>query len=221
MPAPLFDGVIFDFDGLLVDSEPVYRRAWQRACVECGFELTAEAHRSLTGRGRRGALQAVCELSHVPIDIDRLARLLDQFEAEEFGSAALPLKEGAMDLLLALRTAGKKRALATSTLRKSAIQRLRTSGLMDLFGAIVCGDDVTAGKPAPDIFLKAASEISCVPSLCVVCEDAASGIQAACAAGMLPILIPDGYEPFAEARAMAEKVFRSLIEVQEYLLGDY
>ena len=161
-----FDSVIFDLDGLLIDSEPIFRAAWQRACRECGFELSNDQHRQLTGRGRKGALEFVQSLSSAQLDLGRLSELLDKYERGFFNQNPPVLKPGAAEILKALPAAGKGIALATSTRRARAIEKLEVCKLATCFDVVVCGDEVSRGKPAPDIFLRAAELLQSQPERC-------------------------------------------------------
>lgn len=204
---------IFDLDGLLIDSEPIYRRAWQHALREFGFELSAEAHRSLTGRGREGALEAAVKLAKpMAVDKGKLNELLNLYELRFFAEGPLPIKPGAVELLEFLFQKRILRALATSTLREKAVARLKRTGLSQSFEVLVCGDEVAKGKPDPQIFLAAASRLRAAAAECIVFEDAPSGIEAARRAGMLACLVPDDYQPSAEILAHANYVFSSLSE---------
>jgi beta-phosphoglucomutase-like phosphatase (HAD superfamily) len=91
------------------------------------------------------------------------------------------------------------------------------TGIESKFACVVCGNEVKNGKPAPDIFLKAAERLGCDPSECIVMEDSDNGIRAAHAGGMRPILIPDQKQPPDEIRALAHRVFGSLHDVVIYL----
>jgi beta-phosphoglucomutase-like phosphatase (HAD superfamily) len=94
---------------------------------------------------------------------------------------------------------------------------LERAGLDERFDALVCGDEAASGKPAPDIFLKAASLIGCDPGTCMVLEDSPGGILAAARAGMIPVMVPDLVQPSPETRSLCHKIFSSLSEVRNFL----
>jgi beta-phosphoglucomutase-like phosphatase (HAD superfamily) len=107
--------------------------------------------------------------------------------------------------------------VATSTPRKHAIPRLQQCGLLHRFASVSCGDEVERGKPAPDLFLKAAATIPAPPEKCVVLEDSEAGIRGAHAAGMTAIMVPDLKQPADDVRQLARGVYESLVHVREVL----
>ena len=100
--------------------------------------------------------------------------------------------------------------MASSTSKKGVIHKLTVAGLIDRFETLVGGDEVANGKPAPDIFLTAAARLGVLPDGCMVLEDSEAGIQAAHAAGMLPVMVPDVKPPSPEIEAVAYAVLPSL-----------
>ncbi len=183
--------VIFDLDGLLVDSEPLYMAAWQGAAFELGFELTDETYYSLIGLP-----EVECEpivMEHFGADFP-LADFRDRWKqlwSERFDAGELRAKPGAVELLGALDEAKVPVALATSSKRDYATISLRSANLDPYFDHIVTTDDVTRGKPAPDLFLLAASRLGVQPPRCLVLEDSPTGAEAGLSAGMSLVLIPD------------------------------
>ena len=129
----------------------------------------------------------------------------------------IPMKTGLMDLLTALREQKIPAAVATGTRRVYADDMLARAGLTPYIAAMVCGDEVSACKPDPEIFLKAAALIDVPPSECIVLEDSYNGIRAAHTAGAQPIMIPDTMQPTEEIRALCAHVLPRLDEVIELL----
>jgi HAD superfamily hydrolase (TIGR01509 family) len=129
-------------------------------------------------------------------------------------SAGVPAKPGLTELLALLAGHGIPTAVATSTERENADLTLRVSGLAGRFRAVVTGDQVSRGKPAPDIYLEAARRLNVPPASCLALEDSGHGIQSARAAGMRTMLVPDLKPPTAEALAAASWVFPSLHEAR-------
>ncbi len=206
---------IFDLDGLLVDSEPVYRKVWQTACRECGYEMSDEEHLELLGRGRRGALEHVRARAGDDFPLERLEKLLPQVEAKLFNSVELKLKPGAREILDELDSRQIKRIIATSTNREAATIRIKRTGLDQYFAHMVCGSDVARNKPAPDIFLRAVELLQEKVQQCLVLEDSESGLQAAHAAMIPVICIPDLKVPRPEVLALAQGVCNSLSQFIE------
>ncbi len=211
--------VIFDLDGLLVDSEPLYMAAWQEAGSELGFELTDEIYYSLIGLPEVECEPIVMEHFGAGFPLADFRDRWKQLWSQRFDAGELHAKPGAVELLGALDEANVPVALATSSKRDYATISLRSTNLDPYFDHIVTADDVTRGKPAPDLFLLAASRVDIQPSHCLVLEDSATGAEAALSAGMSLILIPDLCAP---PRTYVERAFLvadSLTEALPRILG--
>ena len=183
--------VLFDLDGTLLDTEPLYTEATQRVVSRFGkrFDWTLKK-RTIGGDAKRGA-QIVIDALELPLSVaeyleERDAHLRVLFES----SPAMP---GAVALVEALHAAGVGLAIATSSKRALCEQKLKRHPFAARFDAIVCSDDpgVTHAKPAPDLFLAAAARLGAQPGGCLVIEDAPNGTLAAAAAGMACIAIVD------------------------------
>jgi HAD superfamily hydrolase (TIGR01509 family) len=129
----------------------------------------------------------------------------------------IALKPGLLDLLAWLDAEGIPKAVATSTRKLRAHDKLERTDLAGRFAAIVCGDEVPRGKPAPDIYLEAALRLGIAASECVALEDSEPGFTAALAAGMMVIMVPDLGTPSAALLARAPLVLASLAEVRHHL----
>jgi HAD superfamily hydrolase (TIGR01509 family) len=125
------------------------------------------------------------------------------------------LKLGLLELLDLLEARNIPKVVATSTRRGHALPRLEKAGLLHRFATVTTGDQVVNGKPAPDLFLLAASTIGVPPAQCVVLEDSEVGVTGAHAAGMTVFMIPDLKAPCDKTRTLAEEVCPSLVEVKE------
>ena len=205
--------VIFDMDGLIFDTEPLIRRAVQLAARSVGFDVSDAFYGSMIGvPGPEFDIQVQRHLgSTFPFSDYRAAyrgewsRLLQQ---------DIPIKPGAVELLARLRQLRLPLGLATSSGRETAEQHLRLSGLRHHFDVVVTRNDVTRGKPHPDLFLKAADELGISPNRCLVLEDSHNGIRAAVAAGCLPVMVPDLLEATDEMREVCFAVASDLNEVK-------
>lgn len=131
----------------------------------------------------------------------------------------LPLKPGLLELLDWLDEKAISKAVATSTRRERAQFKLRRTGLLERFAFIVGGDQVARGKPAPDIYLAAATGLRVAPENCLALEDSAPGVQAASGAGMRVIMVPDVLPPSAEIVALGQAVVTSLHDVIDWMAG--
>jgi HAD superfamily hydrolase (TIGR01509 family) len=209
--------VILDMDGTLLDTEPVAARAWFDAASELGIGFEPTLPHRLIGRTFTDCRALIAQAHDADYPVDALmARWHAAYDAivEREGVA---LKPGAAELVDWLAAEGIARAVATSTRRARALVKLEHAALARHMHAIVGGDEVASGKPAPDIFLAAASRLGVVPARCVVIEDSAAGVAGAQAAGMAAIMVPDLVAPDASLRATGVLVVETLARVREHL----
>ncbi len=191
--------LIFDKDGTLHDTEKVFRLAWREAAVRFGvpdIETTADHCTGLTIEG----IRQYWEAKYPDIPFDPYIELRNRFFARKVAES-VPVREGAMELLRALRERGYKLALATSTERVTALDHMRRTGMDIFFDAMIFGDAVEHGKPSPDIYLAAADALGISPGACVGVEDSVNGIMAIVHAGMRAIMVPDLMMPTPELEA--------------------
>lgn len=185
--------VVFDMDGLLLDTERLSRRAWLAGGRDLGVELPLAALTSIIGR-RRPEVEAEFRAAlgdAFPVDAlyARHAEHYHRFLAE---TTAASLRKPGLDALLDwLDARALPRAIATSTLAAGAAHKLALAELAPRFPVVVTGEQVARSKPAPDIFLEAARRLDVAPSACVAFEDSDLGLEAALAAGMQAIAVPD------------------------------
>jgi HAD superfamily hydrolase (TIGR01509 family) len=203
--------VIFDMDGLLLDSEPLYRVTWQTAAAELGCPIDDAFYERFVGRGNDEAERILHERFGEAFPLDEFrVRWRRDFD-ERLERAPLTRKPGAIELLDFLDAAAIPKALATSTPRSIAVRCL--GELAARFAVITCGDEVEHSKPSPDLFLLTSQRLGVPPSQCLVLEDSEAGVGAAHAAGMEVILVPDLVEPSEEVAKMAMRVCTSLHDV--------
>ena len=182
--------LIFDMDGLLVDSEPVAEAALGRFLRDHGHDLRPGTMERTLGRRLPEAMAVIAEEYGLTLPLDELAHIYDELRLAALRGNLAPMP-GAAALLIYARTAGLRLALATSSLRTHADLSLAETRLAGLFDAEATGDEVERGKPAPDIFLLAAARLGEEPGACVVLEDAPAGLAAAAAAGMRRLWVPN------------------------------
>ncbi|AUA30168.1 hydrolase, HAD superfamily, IA subfamily [Clostridioides difficile] len=211
------EGIIFDMDGVLFDSERISLEFWMETFEKYGYTMTKEIYTSVMGRNRKGIIEGLTDIydSSVPIiDLyDEKTKNMIEF-MERKGA---PIKLGVNELISFLKENGYKMAVATSTKRERAVKRLAKANLKDYFDAIVCGDDVVNSKPNPEIFLKAAKKINVNPQNCIVIEDSPMGVEAAYNGGIRCINVPDLKEPDEQIKSQSHKILENLLEVREYL----
>jgi HAD superfamily hydrolase (TIGR01509 family) len=208
--------IVFDMDGLLLDTEVLYRDVMMTTCSELGHEMAAEVHRAMVGIPRDRGTQVLLE--HFGSDFPIMTfyeRCSAAFAAR--CDEAVPVKTGALELLRELHARNIPAAVATSTNKKAATEHLRKAGLLDLFHAVVTRDDVEHGKPHPESFLAAARHLEVDPTTCWALEDSHNGVRAAHAAGMVTIMVPDLLEPTEEISSLCTAILPSLHHVRKAL----
>ena len=209
--------VILDMDGLMFDTERIALETWQEAGRACSCEIPEQLIVQTIGLGLQDT-RALFEQTLGPsLDFDRLRALRIQYAAEIIDERGVPLKEGLRDLLDLLDRIGLKRAVATSTEHARALELLSRADLQIDFDAVVCGDEVTHAKPAPDIFLLAAARMRVVPDECLVLEDSEAGIRSAVSAGMRAVVIPDLLPPSREVARLADRVLSTLTDAATHI----
>ncbi len=182
----MFDAVIFDLDGTLIDTEALAIRSARAVFARIDIPLDEPLFHSLIGRDLASG-DAILRAAYPQLDIDRLKTDLHAgFEAEL--AAGLPLKPGALDLLDQIT---QPRALCTSSQRASAHRKLDLAGLAQAFAHVVTREDVVAAKPHPEPYLLTAQLLGVDPARCLVFEDSEAGAAAAMAAGCVVVQIPD------------------------------
>ncbi|CAG0977716.1 Phosphorylated carbohydrates phosphatase [Burkholderiales bacterium] len=187
--------IILDMDGTLLDTEPLAARAWGDAAAALGVAFDPGLPGRLIGRSFADCRALIVERhgGRYPTDalMSRWHAAYDAIVERE----GLELKPGVVELFAWLDAEGIARAVATSTRRERAYAKLQRAALASRLHALVGGDEVGRGKPAPDIFLEAAARLGVDPTSCIVLEDSDAGVRGALAAGMVPIMIPDLLPP--------------------------
>lgn len=209
---------IFDLDGTLLDTEPLYTLAAQRVVSKHGKVFDFELKREIMGGGPLAGAVTVVERLNLPITPETYLSEREEILVELCRGA--PALRGAQALVEALHERGIPLAIGTSSDQRLCELKLAPQPFRHRFRVVVCSDDpeVRAAKPAPDIFLVAAARLGAEPRRCIVFEDSPKGVQAARAAGMQAIAIPDPrWDP--EEFAGALRVVASLEEVTLADLG--
>jgi HAD superfamily hydrolase (TIGR01509 family) len=204
---------VFDLDGVLVDTEHVWDEVREQLTREWGGSYTPEAQRAMMGMSSTEwsrYLHEVVGLAATPAEINAevVRRMLERYRAK------LPVVPGAVAAVRRLRDAGLTLAVASSSNRPLIDAVLETTGICDAFDVTVSSEEVTRGKPAPDVYLEAAEQLRVAPGRCAAVEDSANGIRAARAAGMRVVAYPNRrYPPSPEALDLADVVIASLDEL--------
>ena len=214
---PPIEALLFDLDGLMLDTEPLYERAWREAAGTLGFELETELYRSLIGRDYRDSVAELARRWGSGFDRDRFHTLWTEAWHELIDTRGISRKPGLDELLDWSESRSWPRAVATSSERRQAERSLAAADLSGRFEVLVPGDEIARGKPEPDIYEQAARQLGVEPRRTVALEDSNAGVRAAAAAGCRVFMVPDRVPPSPEARAAAYAVCRSLHQVRERL----
>lgn len=177
-------GVIFDWDGVVIDSSAQHENSWELLAEEIRKPLPTGHFKAGFGKKNQEIIPEILGWSTDPEEIQRLGDRKEELYRKLVREQGVLVLPGARELLIALKEASIPRSVGSSTPRSNLDALFSATGLGDLFDAVVCGDDVTNGKPAPDVFLLAAKKLGLAPSDCLVIEDAHVGIEAAHRAGM-------------------------------------
>jgi len=209
--------VIFDMDGLMLDTERLAPAAWSDAARAVGVEFDMTLLPAMVGRNFRDCNALIVERHGETYPTVELMRAWHVAYDAIVARDGIALKPGLVELLDWLEREDIDKAVATSTRRDRAQAKLAQTGLLQRFTTLVGGDEIARGKPAPDIFLLAAERLAREPGDCLVLEDSEPGVRAALAAGMTPIMVPDLHQPSAELLALGPLVLASLALVPAHL----
>lgn len=212
-----FEAVLFDMDGLLLDSERLYLAAFRAACEVHGYAFDETSYLNIicTPDDEASSILHSAYGSAFPLaEVSRLAaeRYRLRVEAEP-----VPLKPGVEGLLEYLLTRDLPRAVVTSTHSALARHKLKLAGVLEAFSFVLGGDQVAQGKPAPEGYLRACAQFGAGPERCLALEDSENGVRAALAAGLTVVQIPDLKAPSDELRALGHRIMPSLAAVRDWL----
>lgn len=195
----MIQGVIFDMDGVLFDTERVNEVILKQAAKEQGATLSDDTFKKLLGVNTITS-KHIMSTSHPNIDYDRMVERWDALMFEYINQNGMPLKKGMPDILIALKKRNIKIGLATSTDRNCVDFYFDKADVHGYFDAITCGKEVPTGKPSPDIYLVTAQKLGISPKYLLGVEDSLNGVKAVRSAGMRCVMIPD-ILPFSSAHA--------------------
>ncbi len=182
------EAVIFDLDGVLIDSSDAHFESWRRLARDLGRTVTEEQFKSTFGRQNRDIIPMLFGESLSPERIEELGETKERYY-REIVRDNVPALPGAADLVRACADAGLRCAVGSSGHPKNIDLALRALGIDSIIATVVSGHDVTKGKPDPQVFLLAAERLGIAPETCAVIEDAPAGIEAALAAGMTAVAV--------------------------------
>jgi beta-phosphoglucomutase len=213
--------VLFDFNGVLVDDEPLHLEMFQRVLADEGITLTAEDYYArYLGFDDRGCFAAVLAAAGEPATVPRLMRLIarkSSYYQERIRAAGYPFFAGAAELVRALAASGRMLGVVSGALREEVEGALRQAGLFELFKVLVTAEDVAEGKPDPEGYRRALESLNSLPPLperlfhpheVLVIEDSPAGLQAAAEAGLLTLGVAQTYpaDELEEADAVTDRL---------------
>lgn len=212
-----YNAAIFDMDGLLLDTEQVCMTAFQQTCIEMNIPFKQDVYLSIIGRNQAGIKPIIEQgygniLDYTIFHPQWMQRYLAVVEHQ-----AIPVKSGVIALLEWLQTQNIPMVVATSTHNALAHKKLHLAGLSKYFSHITSGDEVTNGKPAPDIYFLAAQRLHINPSQCIAFEDSNNGVKSAISANITTLQIIDLVEPDADTRALGHHIFNTMDEALQFL----
>ena len=206
-------GAIFDMDGLLFDTERLFRDSWVEMAKRFGQVPRSDFPVAVAGTSGAGMREVIRQ--YYP-DVDPFAFQEGCIShITDILKEGIPEKPGMREILTSFRAQGIKLAVASSSLRKMILSNLCRAGIDTYFDIVVSGEDVSRGKPAPDIFLLAAQKLGCTPESCYVFEDGINGVRAGIAAGCVTIMVPDLFEPTEDIRINCAGIYPNLQAAQQ------
>jgi len=207
--------VIFDMDGLLLDSEKIALATFEAACNQLGFIPDLSVYYRCIGTNAVRVQEILSR--EYGSRYDDIAKIWKALYAAETLDKPVPLKSGARALLQELQQKGMRKAVVTSTDQEIAVRKLSNSRIMHYFDFVLGGDQVDRSKPDPEIYLAACRRLALEPSRSLALEDSDNGVLSAFRAGLEVIQIPDLKPPSPEIRSLGHPILRSLTEVADLL----
>ena len=212
-----FEGIIFDMDGVIFDTERLGLESWIIVGERYGFDNVEETCRKCTGRNTADSMEIIRQDFGDKIDIESLHGQVKEVFHSLIMERGLPIKPYAKEILSHLWNDGVKVGLASSTEYSTVENQLRSAGLFGYFDAIVGGNMVKHSKPEPEIYLLACEKLGVNPENTYAVEDSYNGIRSAFNAKMHPIMIPDLLKPDDEMKEKSECIFDNLSQFEKFL----
>jgi beta-phosphoglucomutase-like phosphatase (HAD superfamily) len=216
IPRPVA-GVVFDMDGLLIDTEAVWRDVQLAEAEAQGLDLPLAVIQSLIGQRWQANRRILQDHFGPDVDVEAFITAVSRRHAAAC-RASIGVKAGVIELLDLLDALGLPRAIATSSDRQVVVERLAPGGLLPRFHAVITNEDCVEGKPHPEPFLSAARAMGVDPVFCLALEDSYNGVRSAHAAGMMTVMVPDLLPPTEETLGLCVAVAETLHQVREALL---
>lgn len=213
----MIKAVIFDMDGLMIDSERATYECYVKVLEKLGLSMSEEFYKTLLGKTIKTCYKLMYAEYGNDFPMDQVLTDVHDLLNERFHKEGIPKKKGLMDLLTYLKDNHYLTIVATSSGRSRVDDILSLAHITSYFNDSICGDEVTNGKPNPEVFLKACEKLSVQPNEAIILEDSEAGIQAAHNASIPVICIPDMKYPESEFEVLTERIYQSLYDVIDYL----
>ena len=213
----MIKAIIFDMDGLMIDSERVTFECYQERLKDMNLTMDEEFYKTLLGKPIKGIYQRFYDVYGNDFPIENVIQDVHQLMAERFETEGVPVKKGLVELLHYLKDNNYKTIVATSSNRDRVDKILAQAKITEFFDDSICGDEVTKGKPNPEVFLKSCQKLGVNVDEAIVLEDSEAGIQASYDANIKVICIPDMKYPEKQYEEKTFKIFKDLTEVTAYL----
>lgn len=213
----MIKAVIFDMDGLMINSERVTFEGYQKVMSSMGMNITEEFYKTLLGKTLKTSEDLFHQVYGHDFPMSEVIIQVHQYMAHRFDEEGVPIKPGLLQLLSYLKDHHYQTMVATSSQRSRVNHILDIAHLTQYFDNSICGDEVAKGKPNPEIFLKACEKLGVQPHEALVLEDSEAGIQAAYSGNIKVICIPDMKYPEADYQKMTTCILDSLDQVIDYL----
>ena len=213
----MIKAIIFDMDGLMIDSERVTFECYQERLKDMNLTMDEEFYKTLLGKPIKGIYQRFYDVYGNDFPIENVIQDVHQLMAERFETEGVPVKKGLVELLHYLKDHNYKTIVATSSNRDRVDNILAQAKITEFFDDSICGDEVTKGKPNPEVFLKSCQKLGVNVDEAIVLEDSEAGIQASYDANIKVICIPDMKYPEKQYEEKTFKILKDLTEVTAYL----
>lgn len=213
----MIKAIIFDMDGLMIDSERVTFECYQERLKDMNLTMDEEFYKTLLGKPIKGIYQRFYDVYGNDFPIQNVIQDVHQLMAERFETEGVPVKKGLVELLHYLKDNNYKTIVATSSNRDRVDKILAQAKIIEFFDDSICGDEVTKGKPNPEVFLKSCQKLGVNVDEAIVLEDSEAGIQASYDANIKVICIPDMKYPEKQYEEKTFKILKDLTEVTAYL----
>ncbi len=213
----MIKAVIFDMDGLMIDSEVVTYRCYQEVMAKMNEEITIDFYKTLLGKTPAHGKTRFKEEYYEDFPFDQVLKDVHIRMNEIFETEGVPLKKGLIELLTYLKDNNYKTIVATSSHRDRVDRILKQADIEKYFDDAICGNEVKNSKPAPDIFLTACTKLGVNYDEALVLEDSEAGIQAAYSGNIKVICVPDMKYPEEEFASMTTKIVDSLLDVIDFV----